>query len=1085
MSPTSTNSRRRPDETPDWYKDAIFYEVRARSYFDSNGDGIGDLAGLTAKLDYLSDLGIDALWILPHYPSPGRDDGYDIADYTNVHPDLGTLDDFDRLIEEAHARGIRVVTELVLNHTSDQHPWFREARQSPPGSPARERYVWTDDPEKYRDARIIFRDFEHSNWTWDPVAKAYYWHRFYAHQPDLNFENPEVGRAMLAVVDFWFRRGVDGLRLDAVPYLFEEEGTNCENLPATHAFLRELRAHVDRFHSNRMLLAEANQWPEDAARYFGSGDECHMCFHFPIMPRLFMALHMEDRFPIVDILEQTPELPAGCQWAMFLRNHDELTLEMVTDEERDAMYRAYANDPRMRINLGIRRRLAPLVGNDRRKMELLNGLLFSLPGAPVLYYGDEIGMGDNVYLGDRNGVRTPMQWSADRNAGFSRANPQRLILPIVIDPGYHYEALHVEGQQENPSSLLWWTKRQIALRKKHRAFARGALEMLRPSSPRVLAFLRRHEDETLLVVANLSRQFQHVSLDLPSVRGLVPVELAGRTALPAITAEPLQLTLGPFAFYWFSLESGGDAASRISREPLPMVDVGREGPFGAGFASALVGYLASRDALSGEVSEARVEGAIEVGDARATVLGVDYVGGERDAFVVPWARAAKQHAEDARAFAAAGRREGSGEAAQVLLDDTEGFARALGIDARGAHSAASPSALVQVVVLAVEQEPALEAPWSLLSSSKERSVHASSGLVLELSRRLVEGESPAVQVARALGGTGLVPRVFRAVEYVSSRGTRSTLALVREYVEGEGNLHDFAMRDVSLAYERALASDLECPAQPSASLLHLAHRVPPTELSELLTVSREWAVRFGRRTAALHAELSRSTEPDLAPVPYTTFDRRSRYQSSRNAVGRFLDTLEAVAKRGGAGWRLDVQSLLEREADMLAVFAPLLDTPIDACRIRIHGRLELSCVLRTSSDFVFTDFAPSSSGSRASALRDVARLVRSLDEAAHEALLLLRPEDRGRATAFGEAWASWTSAAFVAGYSESATGSTFVPSRPETTSLLLETALVESALVQARVELERGDDDGPALVRVLRSFRRESDRSPDEDARAP
>lgn len=1072
MSPTSTNSRRRPDETPDWYKDAIFYEVRARSYFDSNGDGIGDLAGLTAKLDYLADLGIDALWILPHYPSPGRDDGYDIADYTNVHPDLGTLEDFDCLIEEAHARGIRVVTELVLNHTSDQHPWFREARQAPPGSPARERYVWTDDPEKYRDARIIFRDFEHSNWTWDPVAKAYYWHRFYSHQPDLNFENPEVGEAMLEVVDFWFRRGVDGLRLDAVPYLFEAEGTNCENLPETHAFLRKLRAHVDTYHPNRMLLAEANQWPEDAARYFGSGDECHMCFHFPIMPRLFMALHMEDRFPIVDILEQTPELPAGCQWAMFLRNHDELTLEMVTDEERDAMYRAYANDPRMRINLGIRRRLAPLVGNDRRKMELLNGLLFSLPGAPVLYYGDEIGMGDNVYLGDRNGVRTPMQWSADRNAGFSRANPQRLILPIVIDPGYHYEALHVEGQQENPSSLLWWTKRQIALRKKHRAFARGALEMLRPSSPRVLAFLRRYEDETLLVVANLSRQFQHVSLDLPSVRGLVPVELAGRTSLPAITAEPLQLTLGPFAFYWFSLESKGENAPRISREPLPRVDFGRDGPHGPAFASALIGYLASRDALSGEVVEARLEAALELGAARASVVTVDYVGGEQDTFVVPWGSAQKEHVTDGRAFASVWRRQDSGGAAtEVLLEDTEGFARALGIDARGASAVTSGAAIVETTELLRPADPVLEAPWSLLSSSRERSVHASGGLVLEVSRRLVEGESPAVQIARALGGTGLVPRVFRTVEYVSPRGTRSTLALVREFVEGEGNLLDFAMRDVSLAYERALASDLECPTPPSAPLLKLAHRVPPPELSELLSVSREWAVRFGRRTAALHAELSRSTAPELAKVPYTTFDRRSRYQSSRNAVGRFLDTLEAVAKRRGGEWPdARVLSLSGRETDMLSSFAPLLDTPIDACRIRIHGRLELSCVLRTTSDFVFTDFAPSSSGSRASALRDVARLVRSLDEAAHEALSLLRPEDRGRATAFGEAWASWTSAAFVAGYSESATGSTFVPSRPETASLLLETALVESALVQARVELERGDDDGPALARVLRSF---------------
>ncbi|HXI60350.1 MAG TPA: maltose alpha-D-glucosyltransferase [Polyangia bacterium] len=458
-------SSRREDRwgsNPSWYRDAIFYELRVRSFLDSNGDGVGDFAGVTAKLDYLQDLGVTAIWMLPFYPSPLRDDGYDIADYTDVHPDCGTVADLELLLEEAHRRKIRIITELVLNHTSDRHPWFRRAREAPPGSIEREFYVWSDTPDRYPDARIIFKDFEPSNWAWDPVARAYFWHRFYAHQPDLNFENPAVHEALLSVVDFWFDKGVDGLRLDAVPYLYEAEGTNGENLPATHAFLKKLRAHVDAKYSDRMLLAEANQWPEDAAAYFGAGDECHMNFHFPIMPRMFMSIHMEDRFPILDIMAQTPQIPPDCQWALFLRNHDELTLEMVTDEERDYMYRAYANDSEMRINLGIRRRLAPLVGNDRRKMELLNGILFSLPGTPVLYYGDEIGMGDNIFLGDRNGVRTPMQWSADRNAGFSRANPQRLILPITIDPEYHYEAVNVEAQQNNPNSLLWWTKRLIA-----------------------------------------------------------------------------------------------------------------------------------------------------------------------------------------------------------------------------------------------------------------------------------------------------------------------------------------------------------------------------------------------------------------------------------------------------------------------------------------------------------------------------------------------------------------------------------------------------------------------------------------------
>jgi len=469
---------------PLWYKDAIIYQLHVKAFRDSNGDGIGDFQGLTEKLDYLQDLGITALWLLPFYPSPLRDDGYDIADYTDVHPTYGTLRDFRTLLREAHRRELRVITELVVNHTSDQHPWFQRARRARPGSRARDFYVWSDTADVYREARIIFKDFEHSNWTWDPVAGAYYWHRFYSHQPDLNFDNPAVRKAILQTLDFWLEMGVDGLRLDAVPYLFEREGSNCENLPETHAFLKELRRHVDKKYSERMLLAEANQWPEDAVAYFGDGDECHMAFHFPVMPRLFMGLHMEDRFPVVDILEQTPAIPEISQWAIFLRNHDELTLEMVTDEDRDYMYRVYASDPRARINLGIRRRLAPLLGHHRRKIELMKSLLLSLPGTPVLYYGDEIGMGDNIYMGDRDGVRTPMQWSADRNAGFSRANPQQLYLPVIIDPEYHYEAINVEAQQNNPHSLLWWMKRILATRKRFRAFSRGTIEFLQPENRR-------------------------------------------------------------------------------------------------------------------------------------------------------------------------------------------------------------------------------------------------------------------------------------------------------------------------------------------------------------------------------------------------------------------------------------------------------------------------------------------------------------------------------------------------------------------------------------------------------------------------
>ena len=548
-----------PQDDPLWYKDAVLYELHVRAFADSDDDGIGDFRGLTGKLDYLQELGVNTLWLLPFYPSPLRDDGYDTADYNRVHASYGTLEDFKVFLREAHGRGLRVVTELVINHTSHQHPWFQRARHARPGSVHRDFYVWSDDPHRYAETRIIFKDFEASNWTWDGTADAYYWHRFFHHQPDLNFDSPHVQREVLRALDFWLAMGVDGMRLDAIPYLYEREGTNCENLPETHAFLKKLRAHVDGKWKNRMLLAEANQWPEDTLQYFGDGDECHMGFHFPVMPRLFMALRMEDRFPVVDILQQTPDIPPNAQWATFLRNHDELTLEMVTDEDRDYMYRVYASDPQARINLGIRRRLAPLLGNDRRRIELMNALLFALPGTPVLYYGDEIGMGDNIYLGDRNGVRTPMQWSPDRNAGFSRANPQKLYLPVIIDPEYHFEAINVEAQQSNPHSLLWWTRRLIGLRKRFRAFGRGSLELLHPENHRILAFVRRHEGERILMVANLSRFVQRVELDLGAgsedLRGLEPVELMGGTRFPRLAEAPWELTLGPHGFYWFSLEA--------------------------------------------------------------------------------------------------------------------------------------------------------------------------------------------------------------------------------------------------------------------------------------------------------------------------------------------------------------------------------------------------------------------------------------------------------------------------------------------------------------------------------------------------
>src|ERR1700723_2299430 len=567
-----------------WYKDAIIYQLHVKAFADSNNDGIGDFAGLTEKLGYLQDLGVTVLWLLPFYPSPGRDDGYDIADYGDINPDFGTMKDFRRFIVEAKRRGLRVITELVVNHTSDQHDWFKRARRSDPKSSARNWYVWSDTDQKYQGTRIIFTDTEKSNWTWDPEAGQFYWHRFFSHQPDLNFDNPRVVNALVQVMKRRLDTGVDGFRLDAIPYLCERDGTNNENLPETHAIIRRLRAELDKYAKGKVLLAEANQWPEDVQYYFGNSDECHMAYHFPLMPRIYMAIAQEDRFPITDILRQTPDIPANCQWALFLRNHDELTLEMVTDVERDYLWSTYANDPRARINVGIRRRLAPLMDNDRRKIELMNSLLLSFPGTPIIYYGDEIGMGDNIYLGDRNGVRTPMQWNADRNAGFSTATPARLYSPVIMDPVLGYEAVNVEAQQGDASSLLSWMRNMIALRKLFSVFGRGNIEFLNPSNRKVLAYLRTYGEEQVLCVANLSRFAQPVDLDLSKLEGMVPIEMLGDVEFPSIGRQPYRLTLAPYSFLWLELQ-------RKTDPPETSMDLAEQAPLDvtAGWASIFQG----------------------------------------------------------------------------------------------------------------------------------------------------------------------------------------------------------------------------------------------------------------------------------------------------------------------------------------------------------------------------------------------------------------------------------------------------------------------------------------------------------------
>jgi maltose alpha-D-glucosyltransferase/alpha-amylase len=1067
---------------PQWYKDAIIYEARVRSFFDSNGDGYGDFRGLASKLDYLQDLGVTAVWLLPFYPSPMRDDGYDIADYTDVHHEVGTLADFELFLAEAHAHGIRVITELVLNHTSDQHPWFKRARRAPPGSSERDFYVWSDTPERYREARIIFKDFEGSNWSWDPIARAYFWHRFYAHQPDLNFENPAVHEALFGVVDFWFGKGVDGLRLDAVPYLYEAEGTNCENLAATHQFLKKLRAHVDARFSDRMLLAEANQWPEDAAAYFGSGDECHMNFHFPIMPRMFMSIHMEDRFPILDIMAQTPQIPASSQWALFLRNHDELTLEMVTDEERDYMYRAYAHDSEMRINLGIRRRLAPLVGNDRRKMELLHALLFSLPGTPVLYYGDEIGMGDNVFLGDRNGVRTPMQWSADRNAGFSRANPQRLILPIIIDPEYHYEAINVEAQQNNPNSLLWWTKRLIALRKQFQAFGRGTLEFLTPANYRVLAFVRELRDakgdvtETVLVVANLSRFPQYVEMDLSKWKGMRPLELFGHTEFPAIGELPYLLTLPGYAFYWFALEPppSGSGEEEAAAYVPPAIACGSADALLLGderpkLEYALGDFLATRRWFGGRgfrLTEVAIEEAVGLAGVYVLIVRVEYADRETERYVLPLATVMETRYVAPHAIVAALALPGQDATLVDAMEDGPSARMVLGAvvgRARAAGSGGTIDAEAFIDLEVPEGEPA-----NISAQHAAASVRYGDRYFLKLFRRLQEGESPELELGRFLNARapGLTPAVVGAIEYERLRAEPSTLAVLQAYVPNEGTAWAHAREELRRYFERVLTRNREDapPAPAPRRLDELAATEPPAAVRDVIGAYLDLAALIGKRTAEMHLAFAANVDDaSFAPTPYSTLDRRSKYQSVRNLVGKTIRQLRDCLRRLPSGLGDDGRRLVGGGEKVLKAFEPYLDHRLTGLRIRTHGDYHLEQLLYTGKDFVIIDldgppFEPLPERRRRhNCLRDVASMVRSFHFAAYTALLesaVVRPEDRPIAAPWADAWYRWVSASFLRSYLTATAGAPFLPAAVDL-DVILGAHVLQKAFYELRDELDR------------------------------
>jgi maltose alpha-D-glucosyltransferase/alpha-amylase len=1055
---------------PLWYRDAVFYQLRIPSFYDSNADGIGDLRGLVGKLDYLQDLGVTALWLLPFYPSPLRDDGYDIADYTSVHPDYGTLADFRAFLREAHRRELRVVTELVLNHTSDAHPWFQRARRAAPGSRQRDYYVWSDTPKRYADARIIFKDFESSNWSWDPLAEAYYWHRFYSHQPDLNFDHPQVCRALFGVLDFWLELGVDGLRLDAVPYLFEREGTSCENLPETHALLRELRRRIDDRFRDRMLLAEANQWPEDAVHYFGKGDECHMAFHFPIMPRLFMGIHMENRFPILDILEQTPAIPEGCQWALFLRNHDELTLEMVTDEERDYMWRVYASDPRARINLGIRRRLSPLLGGNRRKIELMNALLLSLPGTPVIYYGDEIGMGDNIYLGDRNSVRTPMQWSSDRNAGFSRANPQRLFLPVITDPEYHYEAVNVEIQQENASSLLWWTKRILGVRKQFRAFGRGSFEPLAPANRRVLAFLRRHERECILVVANLSRFSQYVELDLSEFEGCAPLELFGHVEFPRIGELPYLLTLGPHAFYWFAIEAPRAVLeSRGRAREAPLLEVADswlrllEGRERQDLERVLPDFLREQPWFRGGergVRAARVLDAVDpggaAGDLRLLLIGVDYAEGDPESYVLPVGFTTPMPPQ-ARAIARV-RTAGGAEAPVGALVDASGDPRLPGVlwqTLAGRRRLRGRSAEVRGVPargfrrLRDELEGRSLAARPLGARRGHTSWAYADAAVGKLLRRIEPGASPGLEIARFLGEKTAFPRfpaLIGHLELWPAGGPPSTLALFQRFVANEGDAWSFTLDEIESLFEGVLAEERsggEPPAPAVGPLLLRAEREPPDSIQRVFGRSLGSARLLGQRTGELHAALASHAEhPDFAPEPFTPFSRRSFYQSLRNLAVRTLDLLGSQLASLPAAARAEAQALLERRDRLLERMRSVSERPLAGRRKR-------------------------------SPLADVAGMLLSFHYAVEAVLASgpgggssLRPEDAAALEPWGRLWLAWVGSEFLKSYLDAVAPADLLPRDREELGLLLEIHRLEKALNQVGFDLR----DRPDRVSVpLRS----------------
>jgi len=1081
---------------PLWFKDAIIYELHVRAFSDSNNDGIGDFSGLTQKLDYLVELGVTCLWLLPFFPSPLRDDGYDIADYTSVHPDYGTLADFQEFLDAAHERNLQVMVELVVNHTSDQHPWFQAARNAPPGSEMRNRYVWSDSDQTYPGVRIIFTDTEKSNWTWDPVAKAYYWHRFFSHQPDLNFDNPKVLAEILEVMNFWLDMGVDGLRLDAIPYLVEREGTNCENLPETHALIKEIRRAMDERYTGRMILAEANQWPTDVRAYFGDGDECHMAFHFPLMPRIFMALRLEDRMPITEILAQTPPIPENCQWGLFLRNHDELTLEMVSDEERDYMYLAYSADPRMRINVGIRRRLAPLMDHNRRRIELLYSLLLSFPGTPILYYGDEIGMGDNIYLGDRNGVRTPMQWSEDRNAGFSRVTPAKLYSPVIMDPAYGYQAVNVEAQRSDPSSLLNWMRNMIALRKLFGVFGRGSIEFLDLANRKVIAYLRRDATQVILCVANLSRFPQPVELDLRQFEGVRPIEMLGYVEFPLIGQRAYPLTLSSYGFLWFELPRltephAPDAVVPVFRFALAegWASVLEEGNREALEVRMLPRYLPRQRWFGGKSRRIRSTTVLDWGElpescAAVVLAQVDYETGEPDTYLLTLATsfgaaAIAIHESSPQAILAeVTSAEGPGVLHEAVLNNTacdallscvEGARR---LPMRRGELKGTPSSLY-LKLRGPSDIALLPARGSVEQSNS--SILYGDRFVLKLFRRQAAGPNPDCEIGAFLTERARftnIPPFAGSIEYTDEAGDCFTLGLLQGFVPNEGDGWKWHMEELDRYFEEHVREPFPSGVELSHSIMQLSENPASSVASQHLGICLDSAAVLGKRTAEMHLALACETD-DLAFTPESMepaelsllaeeFEQQAAltFEQLKAHLPQLPD--EVVESAG---------LLLSRRKHWLNHFHKIRDIELRAGKIRIHGDYHLGQVLRSKNDYVIVDFEGEPVRSllyrqaKQCPLKDVAGMLRSFSYAAHTAFTnhtARRPDDSDRLAPWVQLWELAVAGEFLRSYRFHCGSARFLPETYDGFEALLEAFVLDKALYELRYEL----DNRPAWVHI-------------------